>query len=80
MATALNALAYDIIVEKTTKQATQEAQKKTRPAHHLNDNGTLFCNPWPSYRWVVHDIYVCLAHLMRVSDDAGPNHRHSGSP
>lgn len=51
MAAALNALAYDVVVERTTQQPTKEAQKKLRPAHHLNDHETLFCNPWPSYRY-----------------------------
>ena len=25
-------------------------KQKGRPAHHLNDEGTAFHNPWPSWR------------------------------
>ncbi|KAK7691958.1 hypothetical protein QCA50_005363 [Cerrena zonata] len=50
MASAMNALAYNVVVERTMRQPVQEAKKKSRPTHHLNDKQTSFCNPWPSYR------------------------------
>lgn len=51
MASALGALATNVSVSQALGLETDAAGKeKVRPAHHLNDTQTKFCNPWPSHR------------------------------
>ncbi|CAL1711708.1 unnamed protein product [Somion occarium] len=50
MTTALTPLGYDVVVSGPSHHDAKESTGKLRPAHHLNDKGTLFTNPWPSFR------------------------------
>ena len=46
-----------VTVAAVTAPPTADKQKG-RPAHHLDDEGTVFHNPWPSWRRVFLDYVV----------------------
>jgi len=51
MATAVTGIAHEVIVSLPTPPPGEEPSEiKERPAHHVNDSGTKFKNPWPSFR------------------------------
>ena len=50
-ATSLSKLMPIVTVAAAISSVPPTAEKqKGRPAHHVNDEGTAFHNPWPSWR------------------------------